>query len=156
MKPMVHARISAKRYGGDPEDYLPIHDWLDSTKASLPDIRHRAFLHNSVGCFLAEQVFGHVVMTHSHVAEAALRAFKDDPTPENAEAYRVAKAALAPGRKTVSVRDVAEDHIREDLGFIPTLERWVRKMPIEPWMAGGVGRYKTESAPQPVEEKIVA
>jgi hypothetical protein len=124
---------------------------LDSTKAALPDIRHRAFLHNSVGCFIAEQVFGYTVLTNSHVAEAALRAFRDDPTPENAEAYRSAKATLSAGRKIVSVRDVAEDHIREDLGFLPTLERWVREMPIKPWMAGGVGRYKAESAPQPVE-----
>jgi len=117
---MVHARISAKKFGGVPEDYLKIHDWFDQTKMALPDVRHRMILHNSVGCYIAEQVFGH--------------------TLTNSEG------------KTVHVRDVAEAHVIEDLGFIPTLEKCLSGMQIEPWMSGGVHRYKEESKPQPVEE----
>lgn len=40
--------------------------------------------------------------------------------------------------KTVSVRDIGEDHVMEDLGFIPTLERWVQHLPIEEWMLGSL------------------
>lgn len=58
MKPLVHARNSVKRFGGSIPDYLPIHNWLDSTKASTAEFYHRAILHNTFGCFLAEQVFG--------------------------------------------------------------------------------------------------
>ena len=116
---MVHARLSAKRYGGVPEDYIAIHDFMDSTKAALPDIRHRAILHSAFGCFIVERVFGHT-LTNSQ-------------------------------NRLVSVRDVAEDHVKEDLGTIPTLERWLSKLPMEPWMAGGVARYRKESEPHPVD-----
>jgi hypothetical protein len=46
------------KWGGVVEDYLPIHQWMDSTKAHLADNRHRLILHNSFGIILAEQVFG--------------------------------------------------------------------------------------------------
>jgi len=119
MKPIVHARISAKRYGGVPEDYLPIHDFMDSTKAALPDIRHRAILHSAFGCFIVEKVFGTTLVNSQD--------------------------------RVVCVRDIAEDHVKEDIGFIPTIERWLTKLPMEPWMAGGVARYRKESEPQPVD-----
>jgi hypothetical protein len=61
MKPYLHARISAKKFGGIPEDYIEIHDWFDSTKAHIPDARHRLVLHNAYGIFLCEQVFGEIV-----------------------------------------------------------------------------------------------
>lgn len=123
MKPMVHARISAKKFGGTPEDYLAIHDFMDCTKMALPDVRHRMVLHNSVGCFIAERVFGHTIVNSDN--------------------------------KTVHVRDVAEAHVIEDLGFIPTLEKCFSGMPIEQWMGGKVSKYKEESKPQPVEAKAL-
>lgn len=36
--------------------------------------------------------------------------------------------------KKISTRQIAEDHIVEDLGRIPTVEEWLRHMPREPWM----------------------
>lgn len=44
--------------------------------------------------------------------------------------------------REVSVRDVAEQHILEDLGFIPSLDRWLRNVKIEPWMGGNVPKRK--------------
>lgn len=38
--------------------------------------------------------------------------------------------------KTISVRDIAEEHVLQDLGFIPTMEAWLATMPIEHWMSG--------------------
>lgn len=38
--------------------------------------------------------------------------------------------------RQVSVRDIGEDHVVEDCGFIPTIERWLRALPVEPWMRG--------------------
>lgn len=58
MKPYIHAKSSAKKYGGQPEDYLDIHDFMDSSKAALPDVRHRAILHSAFGCFVVEKTFG--------------------------------------------------------------------------------------------------
>lgn len=155
MKPIVHARLSAKRYGGEPEDYLDIHNFMDSTKALLPDVRHRAMLHNSYGCFIAEMVFGTTLTVRGPEMDRALRKFRDNPTPENAEAYRIAKdrADSVSGKRLVSVRDIAEDHVREDLGRIVTLEQWLKKLPIEPWMAGGVAAFKKESEPLEIGSK---
>lgn len=58
MKPLIHARLSVRRYGGVVDDYLPIHNFLDSSKAHVPDMRHRALLHNSFGIYLAEMTVG--------------------------------------------------------------------------------------------------
>lgn len=61
MKPLDHARLSVRRYGGDYMDYAPIHEFLDMTKAAHPDMRHRAILHNSMGPFIATRVFGEYI-----------------------------------------------------------------------------------------------
>ena len=41
--PLRHAENSARKFGGKAEDYLPIHNWFDESKAFFPDFRHRAF-----------------------------------------------------------------------------------------------------------------
>jgi len=56
--PWKHAESSARRFGGKLEDYLPIHNWFDESKAFLPDFRHRALRHHAEGIFLAERIFG--------------------------------------------------------------------------------------------------
>lgn len=58
-KPWIHALSSAKRYGGKPEDYMDIHNLMDSSKSSIADNRHRALTHNSwfIG-YILEKVFG--------------------------------------------------------------------------------------------------
>ena len=61
MKPYTHAKSSSHKYGGIPEDYLDIHDFMDSSKGTFPDNRHRTLTHNS--WFLSnvlEKVFGHI------------------------------------------------------------------------------------------------
>lgn len=47
MKPHIHAENSAKTFGGKPEDYLDIHDFMDSSKAIVGNNLHRVFTHNS-------------------------------------------------------------------------------------------------------------
>lgn len=42
---------------------------------------------------------------------------------------------LSTGRR-VFVRDIACQHITEDLGFVPTVEECLRTLPLVPWMAG--------------------
>lgn len=53
-----HALSSARRWGGNAEDYLAIHQWFDETKAHMPDFRHRALRHHSEGIALMQQIFG--------------------------------------------------------------------------------------------------
>jgi len=56
--PIYHSVTSAKKWGGQPSDYQAIHDWLDATKETFADFRHRALRHHSQGIFEAERVFG--------------------------------------------------------------------------------------------------
>jgi hypothetical protein len=104
--PYHHAVSSAKRWGGKPESYQPIHDWFDATKALLPDFRHRALRHHAEGIFLAEQIFGTTIDVD----------LGDGST------------------KRIPVRWIGEQHVSEDLGFIPTATQWLEQIDPQPWM----------------------
>lgn len=102
--PIKHAESSAKKFGGKPDDYLPIHNWFDESKAFRPDFRHRALRHHAEGIFIAEKLFGITIV--------------------NSEG------------KQVPVRYVGEQHVREDLGRIPTADDWLSQIRPQPWMYG--------------------
>jgi hypothetical protein len=102
--PLKHAQSSAKKFGGRPEDYLPIHSWFDASKAYVADIRHRMLRHHAEGIFFCEQIFG-ISITNSE------------------------------GRQ-VPVRYIGEQHVREDLGRIPTLQDWLSQIQLQRWMYG--------------------
>jgi hypothetical protein len=104
MKPFDHARISVKKWKGQPEDYMPIHDFIDHTKAHFPDMRHRAMLHSSWGIYITEQIFGTNITNRE-------------------------------GR-IVSVRDIAEQHVIDDMGRIPTIQDYLEGMPFYDWLGG--------------------
>jgi hypothetical protein len=87
--PYHHALASVKKWGGVAEDYQPIHDWFDESKAFLADYRHRALRHHAEGIFLAERI---------------------------------------------PVRWVGEQHVKEDLGWIPTACDWLKCIRPERWM----------------------
>lgn len=53
---------------------------------------------------------------------------------------------LSTGR-VIPVRWIGEQHVREDLGFIPSFAEWVKAIRPEPWM-GRALKLETE-APQP-------
>lgn len=104
MKPYLHAKVSVSKWGGKPEDYLPIHDFLDESKAHFADMRHRALLHNTFGIYLAERIFGHNITNSSN--------------------------------RLVSVRDIAEQHVIDDMGRIPSVQDYLEGMPMYSWLGG--------------------
>ncbi len=57
-KPYIHAELSAKQYGGVPDDYLDIHNLMDSSKSVFPNNLHRALTHHSWFIFILEKIFG--------------------------------------------------------------------------------------------------
>jgi hypothetical protein len=62
MKPHIHAQMDVKRFGGKIEDYIPIHEFIDSSYHCIPDVRHRALLHNQFGLMMVEKLFGQVMV----------------------------------------------------------------------------------------------
>lgn len=117
MKPWEHAKHSVKKWGGTPEEYLPIHDFIDSSKAHFPDMRHRALLHSSFGIFITEKVFGTNITLKPYVS------------------WRNGQKVTT-FEKTVSVRDIAEVHILQDMGTIPTVQDYLQGMPMYDWLGG--------------------
>jgi hypothetical protein len=109
-KPWIHSKNSARKFGGKPEDYLAIHNFMDSSKGAIGDNRHRALTHNS--WFVSadgplERIFGVVIKNSDN--------------------------------KEVSVRDIGEQHILEDFGmkFIPTAQDYLQEMEFKSWMNNG-------------------
>lgn len=58
MKPLQHAQISAKTYGGKWQDYIEFHNFLDSSKAVCAHFKHRFLLHHIEGIELGVRIFG--------------------------------------------------------------------------------------------------
>ncbi len=54
------------------------------------------------------------------------------------------------GRR-VFVRDLAAQHILEDLGFIPSLSECLASLPLQPWMAGSRTAFLSLSSPSEQE-----
>ncbi len=76
--------------------------------------------------------------TKAHLADHRHRALKHH-TQGIFEAERVFGSTFVNfDSKTVSTRDIGEDHVFEDLGFIPTVQDWLRQMSLQPWMGGSV------------------
>ena len=60
-----HALSSVKKWGGMADDYLPLHQWFDESKAITADFRHRALRHHAEGIFMLERFFGPTITISS-------------------------------------------------------------------------------------------
>lgn len=100
--PLHHALSSVKKHRGKVEDYLPLHNWFDETKAHFPDMRHRALRHHAEGIFWAEKEFGVFIINSDG--------------------------------KMIPTRVLAEQHVMEDIGFIPTIKDYLEHMTVQNWM----------------------
>ncbi len=58
MHPYDHARSSARRFGGQWQDYYPCHAWFDATKSIQCRFTHRALRHHLEGIKEALAAFG--------------------------------------------------------------------------------------------------
>lgn len=121
-KPLIHAKSSAKHFGGKQEDYIEIHSFIDSSKGTVACSRHRVLTHTS--WFL------------SNILERIKFANSCPPTPDNRFPF-----VINSDNREISVRDIGEQHILEDFGgkFIPSFQDYVESMEIKDWMINGGG-----------------
>jgi hypothetical protein len=129
--PYHHAVSSARKHGGVWQDFIDIHHWFDESKAFLADFRHRALRHHSEGIFLCERIFGPTV-------ELSTCGRCGKPEPEHPWREDVdlllPKECLEFKPKLIPTRWIGEQHVQEDLGFIPTASQWLECIKTEPWM----------------------
>jgi hypothetical protein len=119
-KPIIHAISSSKKYGGKPEDYEPIHSFIDLSKGAIPTHVHRALTHNSWFC--------------SNIIE---RIWFPNSCPMTADG-RFPYIVNSNNQK-ISIRDITEGHILEDYDgkFIPTAQDFLENIRPQPWMQNG-------------------
>lgn len=108
MNSVYHAKSCAKKWGGRWEDYIEVHEFIDSSKKIVGDVRHRSIYHHTLGVFLCQEIFGRM-LSITRSPDSVIQ---------------------------VPVRLVAERHILEDLGFLPSPADYIKGMPIAPWMSG--------------------
>ena len=109
-KPYIHALSSQRRWGGEPEDYMPIHNLMDKSKGTIADSRHRALTHNA--WFISEvleQIFG-ITITNSAGRKVSVR--------------------------DVGEQHVMEDFGNR---FIPSAQDYLEGIPMKEWMIAGKG-----------------
>jgi len=70
-------------------------------------VRHRALYHHTQGVWLCQRIFGNTITVWKGNAEVQ-----------------------------VPVREIAEQHIMEDLGRIPSPGDWLNHMNVASWMSG--------------------
>ncbi len=107
-KPYIHSVSSTRKFGGVPEDYIEIHNLMDSSKGAIPDNRHRALTHTS--WFLStilERIFG-VTITNSSGRKVSVR--------------------------DIGEQHILEDFGGK---FIPTAQDYLQEMEFKKWMQKG-------------------
>lgn len=107
-KPYIHAKNSARRYGGQPEDYLDIHALMDNSKGTIADNRHRALTHNAW-----------------FIMEILTRIFGETRTNSDGKIYSV---------RDIGEEHVLEDY---GMKFIPSAQDWLEQIPMAGWMMNG-------------------
>jgi hypothetical protein len=105
--PSLHAEQSAKRFGGVPQDYIEIHELMDSSKKAFSDLRHRALTHNSwFVTEILEKIFGRTIKNSAGVKVAV---------------------------RDIGQWHVMEDFG----GSFPTAQDYLTNFKLEPWMDNG-------------------
>ncbi len=124
-KPIQHARSSAKQWGGTPEDYLPIHNLLDSSKGAFSDLRHRALTHNSwFITTILEQIFG--------------------TTLKNSDGRKISV-------RDIGEQHVMEDFGGK---FIPSAQDYLGEIEFHDWMNNGDGEPPSRKKAQGLIDRI--
>ena len=129
-KSIRHAEDSVKRHGGKVEDYLPIHDLMDSSKTALSDNRHRALTHN-----------------HWFIATIVERIFGNNFTNSDGKVIST---------RQIGEEHCLMDYAGR---FIPTAQDFLTNIEYESWMDNGNGfpqsAKKIEEFRQKKKEKVM-
>lgn len=108
--PLKHSQSSVKLWGGKVEDYLPLHNKMDSSKKYFSDNRHRALTHNMFFIFeVMIPIFGEYITNSSDKVVSV---------------------------KDICEWHILEDFGKK---YIPNVSDYLGEMEIKSWMANGIG-----------------
>jgi hypothetical protein len=105
----IHSVSSARKWGGEPEEYLEIHKKMDCSKAYFSSNAHRALTHNSFWIHEAMiPIFGYTIVN---------------------------SAGKTISVKDICEQHVLEDFA---MRFIPTAQDYLENMEFADWMQNGL------------------
>lgn len=126
--PLIHSKSSVKRWGGRVEDYLPLHELLDSPKVTMNNNTARMLTHNIWFCYqIIPKIFGYNIV--------------------NSDGKSVDTVDIA-------MLHIAEDF---RMKFIPTAQDYLKHLEVQPWMNNGVkdiGNEESKNLVSKLHEKI--
>jgi hypothetical protein len=108
--PLKHSQSSVRLWGGKVEDYLPLHNKMDSSKKYFSDNRHRTLTHNMFFIF-----------------EVMIPIFGEYITNSDGKIVSV---------KDICEWHILEDFGKK---YIPNVSDYLSEMEIKSWMANGIG-----------------
>ena len=108
--PIIHSKSSVRLWGGEIEDYLPLHNKMDCSKKYFSDNRHRTLTHNMFFIF-----------------EVMLPLFGEYITNSDGKVVSV---------KDICEYHILEDYGKK---FIPNVSDFLSEMEVKSWMANGLG-----------------
>ena len=107
--PLIHSKSSVKRWGGKVEDYLPIHQLIDSPKSAMNNNTARTLTHNTWFAYeIIPKIFGYNIT--------------------NSDGKSVDTVDIA-------MLHISEDFRNR---FVPTPQDYLKHMTVQSWMNNGV------------------
>ena len=107
--PLIHSKSSVKRWGGKIEDYLPIHELIDSPKATMNNNSSRFLTHNTWFAYaIIPKVFGYNILN------------SDNKSIDTVD---------------IAMLHIAEDF---RMKFVPTPQDFLKHMEVQGWMKNGI------------------
>lgn len=107
--PLIHSKSSVKRWGGKVEDYLAIHELIDSPKATMNNNSSRLLTHNTWFAYtVIPKIFGYNIT--------------------NSDGRSVDTVDIA-------MLHIAEDF---RMKFVPTPQDYLKHLTVQAWMCNGV------------------
>jgi len=123
--PLIHSKSSVKRWGGKVEDYLPIHELIDSPKSTMNNNSSRLLTHNTWFAYtIIPKVFGYNIT--------------------NSDGKSVDTIDIA-------MLHIAEDF---RMKFVPTPQDYLQHLEVQPWMNNGVKVLENEESQSIVKTLI--
>lgn len=124
--PLIHSKSSVKRWGGKVEDYLAIHELIDSPKATMNNNSSRCLTHNTWFAYtIIPKVFGYNI-TNS-----------------------VGKSV---DTIDIAMLHIAEDF---RMKFVPTPQDYLKHLVIQDWFNNGVKELDNDEAKQVAQNLIL-
>ena len=120
--PLVHSKSSVKRWGGSVKDYLPIHELIDSPKATMNNNSSRLLTHNTWFAYtIIPKIFGYNII--------------------NSDGKSVDTVDIA-------MLHIAEDF---RMKFVPTPQDYLKHLEVQPWMNNGVKELDNEDGKEEIK-----